>query len=152
MQAEGDWVLGVGCWVLAISIYLFDVKGRAVQMALAEGAADFQLFTDDERLLGAYYLQAPDASALATIQGDEINDGAEVILQFLTDEIGNLVHCIFHCPAIEVIRFLIIVVEHLLQHSLVVSIAEGVFHTDQIGLGRIFPTILELLRLSATTL
>ena len=64
----------------------------------------------------------------------------------------NLIHSIFYCPAIEVVGLLIVVVEHLRKHFLVVGIAEGVFNADQIRLGRILPTILELLRHATTTL
>lgn len=45
---------------------LLHVEGRAVQMGIAECAADFQLLADGEGLLRSDYFQLPDAAALAS--------------------------------------------------------------------------------------
>ena len=52
-------------------------------MALAERTSDFEFLTNDEGLLGAYYLQFPDTAALASFQGNEVGDTSEVVLQLL---------------------------------------------------------------------
>ena len=93
--------------------YLFNVEGGAIQVALAEGATNLEFLADGECLLRTHNLQFPDASALASLQGDELGNGAEIVLYLLADEIGNLIRSVFYRPAIEVVSLLIVVVEHL---------------------------------------
>ena len=64
----------------------FYLEGGGEQMGLAEGTTDLEFLADGERLLGAHNLQFPDAPALATLQGDEFLDDAEVVFQFAVDE------------------------------------------------------------------
>ena len=65
---------------------LLHVESRAKQMALAERTAYLEFFANGEGLLRAYYLEFPDAPALATLQWDEVGDSAKVILEFFVDE------------------------------------------------------------------
>ena len=67
---------------------LFDVKGGAVEVTLAEGSTDFQFLADGERLLGTNNLQFPDTTALATLQGNEVGNSSEVVLELFIDETG----------------------------------------------------------------
>ncbi len=129
---------------------LLHVEGGAEQMALAECTADFELLTDDEGLFRTHDFQFPDATALATLQRDEVGDTAEVVLEFFVDEIGNLIHCVFYRPAIEIVGFLVVIVEHLRENGLVIGVAIGVGNTDEIGFGGVLPAILELLEKRAS--
>ena len=124
---------------------LFDVEGGTVKMALAEGTADFEFLTNGEGLLCTHDFQFPNATALATLQRDEVGDTAEVILEFFVDEFGNLIHRVFYCPAIEIVGFLVVIVEHLRENGLIVGVTIGVGNTDEIGFGGVLPAILELL-------
>ena len=61
---------------------LLHVEGGAVEVALTEGTADFEFLTDGEGLFCTHDLQFPDATALATLQRDEVSDTSEVVLEF----------------------------------------------------------------------
>ena len=121
-------------------------------MGLAEGATDLEFLADGERLLRAHDLQLPDAAALAPLQGDEVQDLTEVLLQLAADEFGELLLGVFHRPTVEVGRLLVVVVEHAREDLLVAGVAVGVVEGDEVGLRRVFPAVLELLGLTATAL
>ena len=70
-------------------ICLLNLEGGGEEVGFAEGATDLEFLADGERLLGAHNLEAPDASALAPIQGDEIKDLAKVGIQLARDELGE---------------------------------------------------------------
>ena len=82
-------------------------------MRLAEGTADLELFADGEGFLRTHNLEFPDAAALASLQGDEVGDEAEIGIELTIDELGEFFLCVFHRPAIEVGGLLIEVGEHL---------------------------------------
>ena len=133
-----------------VVLVLDDVEGGGEEMALAEGTADLELLADGERLLRANDLQTPDAAALATVEGDDILDLAEVDVQLAGDELGEGLTGVGHRPTVEVGGLLVVVVEHLREDLLVVGIAVGVVERDEVGLGRVFPAVLELFGLAAT--
>ena len=82
-------------------------------MALAERTTNLQFLADGEGLLRTHNLQLPDAPALASLQGNEVGDDAEVVLQLGIDEVGNLLRSVLHGPAVEIVGLQVIVVEHL---------------------------------------
>ena len=159
------------------AVLLVNHEGRAVQMALAERAANLQFLADGERLLGAHNLQLPDAAALATLQGDEVSNGAQVVLQLLVDECRQLLGGVFHPPAVELGGLLVVVVEHLREDFLVLRVTEslggganplpGMLLVRQVGnavadavvgnghqvrLANVLPAVLELLGHAAAAL
>ena len=66
---------------------LLDVEGRTIQMALTESTANLEFLANGEGFLCTHNLQFPDAATLASLQGNEVGDGAEVVLQLFADEI-----------------------------------------------------------------
>ena len=85
--AEADAMTPAGTVEEESAVALLNLEGGGEQVALAEGATDFQLLADGEGLLRADNLQLPDASALATLQRDEVGDSAEVDVLLATDEL-----------------------------------------------------------------
>ena len=70
-----------GCGVaILVKLWRCNVKGRAVQVSLAENLAYYQLFADGKGALFAYYLEQRDSSALAPLKGFEGLDAPEVHL------------------------------------------------------------------------
>ena len=121
-------------------------------MALAEGATDFEFLADGEGLLRTYNLEFPDTAALTTLQRNEVDDFAKIILQLAIDELGELLAGVGDFPTVEIDGFLIVIVEHLRENLLVGSAAVRIVETNQIRFGRIFPAILELFGFAATAL
>ena len=115
---------------------------------MSPSSTDLEFLADGKGLLAAHDLQLPDAAALAAGYRDEVDDLAEVILQLAVHELREFGLRIFHLPAIEVGCLLIKVVEHLREDVLVVGVAVRIVEAHEIRLGRVFPTILELFRLS----
>ena len=79
-------------------------------------------------------------------------DVAEVDVEFAADEFGELLLREFHLPTVEIGRLLIEVVEHLRENLFIRRVTPGVVDADEVGLGRVFPAILELLSLATTAL
>ena len=131
---------------------LLDIEGGAIEMGFAQGSANLEFLADGEGLLGSHNLELPDATTLASLQGDEVGNGTEIGIELGVDERGKFVGGVIDRPAIEVVGFLVVVVQHLRQHLFVVGVAEGVVHADEVRLGRIFPAILELLGHTTTAL
>ena len=121
-------------------------------MAVAEGAADLQLLADGEGTAAAHNLQLDDALSRAALDGDEVEDVAQVVhLQVGADVALCLGLCERHRPAVEIGGLLIVVVEHLTDDLRVAGVAEGVFDAFEIGVVFVFPTALECLGVAATT-
>ena len=166
-------------------VFAIDDKRRTVEVRGRKRAPYHQFLADDARLLRAHNLQLPDASAGAAGYGDEVDDLPVVHSRAALDEGRKLLLRVFYPPAVEVSRFLVVVVEHLLQDALVGGVAEGIgrganpafgfgLHGEvgqvgsghrrialrhapvalfaQVGLGRVFPTVLKLLERAAAAL
>ena len=138
-------------------------------MALAERTPYFQFLADYHRALCAHDAQFIKPAARAPSDGLQVNNLTEVNTRLALDELGQLLLCIVHTPTVEVSRLLVVIVEHLREDALVMSVAEAVrlrpyplfgigLHSKvgdslswcvadalEIGLWRIVPTILKLL-------
>ena len=101
-------------------------KGRAIQVTLAKCTSNFQFLTDGKGFLRTHNLQFPDTSALTSLQRNQVDNIAEVLLQFLIDNACQFLTGILHCPFIEVIGLHVIVVKHLRKHGFVMSITERI--------------------------
>ena len=134
---------------VALTLY---VESGGQQVSLAEGTADLEFLADGEGLFRADNLQFPDTSAFASLERDKILYLSKIFLQLAADKFRELCLGVFYSPAIEVGRLLIEVVEHLFEDGLIASVTVGVSKRYEIGLGRVFPTVLEFLCLTATAL
>ena len=129
---------------------LLNIESRTVEMALAQGATYLKFLTDGEGFLATYDLEFPDASALAALHGDEVENLAEINLEFAIDELGDFGLGITYFPTVEVGCLLVEVVKYLAQDMLIVGVAIWILERYQIGLWRVFPAVLELLSHTTT--
>ena len=81
-------------------------------MTVAQRTTDFEFLTDGKGLLGSYNLEFADSSTLAALHRLHVKDGTQVHLQFVSDELLQLLLAERFLPAVEIDGFLIIVVEH----------------------------------------
>ena len=123
-----------------------------VEMRLAECTTYLEFLAYGVAALGTYNLQFPDASALAALQRNEVHNVAKLHLEFRLDDVAQLFRSIAYLPGVEVLRLLVVVVEYLRDNLFVTGVTEGVVDTYKIWLWSVFPAVLELLGLSATTL
>ena len=114
---------------------LLDIEGGAIEMSLAQGSANLEFLADGEGLLGSHNLELPDATTLASLQGDEVGNGTEIGIELGVDERGKFVGGVIDRPAIEVVGFLVVVVQHLRQHLLSLVLQKGSFTLTRYGLG-----------------
>ena len=68
---------------IALALHL---KGGREQVALAKSTTDLEFLADGEGFLRTYNLEFPDTSALASFEGNEVGDKAEIVLQLAIDE------------------------------------------------------------------
>ena len=108
----------------SLGIVLVNHEGTAVEMGIAERAAYFKLLADSKRLLSTNNFQTAYSSALSPLHRYKVDDIAKVVLSLLGYQSRQFLLGIFHPPAIEVGRFLVIVIKHLLENSLVGGVAE----------------------------
>ena len=100
-------------------------EGRAQKMRIAQGTADFQFLTDGEGLLGSDNLQFADAAARSSLHRLHVEDGTEVHLQLVGDELLQLLLGQGHFPAIEIRGLLVVIVQHLREDFLILRVAES---------------------------
>ena len=61
-------------------LYFLYIEGTAVEMGLAQCTTNLQFLANGEGTLGAYELEAPDATTLTAVQRNHIDDIAQVEL------------------------------------------------------------------------
>ena len=94
-------------------------------MTVAQRTANFQFLTDGKGLLGSDNLKFADSSTLSALHRLHVEDGTQVHLQFVGDELLQFLLAERFLPAVEVDGFLIIVVEHLGEDFLILRVAES---------------------------
>ena len=81
-------------------------------MTVAQRTADFEFLTDGKGLLCSDDLEFADSSTLSALHGLHVQDGTQIHLQFVGDELLQFLLAERFLAAVEVIGVLIIVVEH----------------------------------------
>ena len=94
-------------------------------MGVAQGTANLQFLSNRKSLLSADDLELAYTTTLATFHCFHVEDGSEVHLQFLLEELLDFLLAVGYLPAIEVGGLLVVVVEYLGENLLVCRIAEG---------------------------
>ncbi len=125
MSPSGAGEAEAGGHALGVQVETVHHEGRAVEMGLGEGAADFQFLANRERGLHALNAQAGDSAALAPLLGHKVKDGAKVLVHHTGNQPPQLLLAVFHLPAVEVRGLLIVVVEHLAEDSPLPCVAEA---------------------------
>ena len=105
-------------------IELVDDEGGAVQMALAQRTADFEFLADGERALRTDNLQFPYSAAASTLKRNEVENIAEVHAELFLYNRRELSLRVIDSPTIEVVRLLVVIIQHLRQNLLIMRVAE----------------------------
>ena len=95
-------------------------------MGLAQYAPYLEFLAYGERALRSDNPQLGNPSAPSSLQWYQVDDVAKVCFQFLGNEVPDFLVGVLYGPAVEVGRFLVVVVEHLREHLPVGGVAEGV--------------------------
>jgi len=152
-------------------------KRRAVEVRFRQGAPYLELFAYRHHSVGADDLQADDAPRRSTLEWFEADDLAEIDAGTFANQIRKFFLRINDFPTKEIGRFLIVIVQHLLQNMGIVRVAKcrrrtanpfvGIFFDGeigqdkrriqrigfplQVGIGYRFPHVFERFHCSATT-
>ena len=82
-------------------------------MTVTQRAADFEFLTDGEGFLRTDNLELTDSSTRSPFYGFHIKDRTQVHLQSVSNELLQFLLSKGYLPAIEVYRFLVVIVQHL---------------------------------------
>ena len=82
-------------------------------MTVAQRTADFEFLTDGKGLLGSDNLEFADSSTLSALHGLHVQDGTQVHLQLVGDELLQFLLAERFLPAVEVDGFLVVIIQHL---------------------------------------
>ena len=88
-------------------------EGGAVKMTFGKGTANFKFLTDGELLLRAYDAQFLNTPTGAALYGLQVEDSTKIFLTTLSKQFCQLVLRVIHAPTVEILRFTIVIIEHL---------------------------------------
>ena len=107
------------------AIDVFCHECRTEKVGGGQCTSDFQFFADGECQLLAHYLQFDDSARLASFDGTQCDDSAEVHAHFGAYQLRQFSLGVFNFPSVEVGGFLVVVVEYLREDAFVGGVAEG---------------------------